>query len=207
MVEKFKNSFLGIFLKRLSKRIKLKTLLLFAILLSSNSFAWFLYATKVSNNITAYVKSWNVDFVVGDNNIEETVVFDVESLYPGMEDTFQQIHATNNGDTAARLEYRLESVTILGQMYTVSENMTNADLLDMVENDFPFSFSISSTNDFMEPYVGEATVDFRLTWPYESGNDELDTYWGQKAYEFNKNYPDEKSIKIVIRIMATQTEE
>lgn len=207
MVEKYKNSFIGIFLKKLSKRIRLKTLLLLAILLSSNSFAWFLYATRVSNNITAYVKSWNVDFIVGDNNVEETIVFDVESIYPGMEESFQQIHATNNGDTAAKLEYKVESATILGQKYTLSENLTNEELLEMLENDFPFSLTITSSNDFMDAYSGEATIDFRLTWPYESGDDELDTLWGHKAYSFNKNNPDEKSIKLVIKVMATQIEE
>ena len=44
-------------IKRLLKKFKLRTLLMLAILLSCNTFAWFIYATKVSNNISAYVRS------------------------------------------------------------------------------------------------------------------------------------------------------
>ena len=86
MKPKNKLSYIWIFFQKLFKRIKLRNLLFLAILMSCNSFAWFIYATKVSNNITAHVRSWNVNFIVGDNNIEETLTFDVESVYPGMTD-------------------------------------------------------------------------------------------------------------------------
>ena len=58
--------------KRKKRRIRLRTLFLLAITLASNSFAWFVYSTKVSNNITARVKSWHVNFEVGSGEeIEE----------------------------------------------------------------------------------------------------------------------------------------
>ena len=51
--------------KRKKRRIRLRTIFFLAITLASNSFAWFIYSTKVSNNITAKVKSWHVNFEIG----------------------------------------------------------------------------------------------------------------------------------------------
>ena len=121
MKPKNKLSYIWIFFQKLFKRIKLRNLLFLAILMSCNSFAWFIYATKVSNNITAHVRSWKVNFIVGDNNIEETLTFDVESVYPGMPDSLQVINATNNSDTSATLSYEIVSASILGEEYVVSD--------------------------------------------------------------------------------------
>ena len=207
MSNKFKSSFFWRFSKRLIKKIKLRNLLLIAILFSSNTFAWFLYATKVSNSITAHVKSWNVNFVVEDNNIEETLTFNVESIYPGMPTATQKIKANNYGDTPAKIEYSIISAEILGEEYKVSDTLTNDDLISMLKNDFPFSLIITIDNEDMEAHTGEATINFNLVWPYESGNDELDTIWGHKAYIFNENNPNKKNISLIIKVTATQKQD
>lgn len=204
MKPKNKLSYIWIFFQKLFKRIKLRNLLFLAILMSCNSFAWFIYATKVSNNITAHVQSWNVNFIVGDNNIEETLTFDVESVYPGMTDSFQTIKATNNSDTSATLSYEIVSASILGEEFVVSDTLTSDELTRKIENDYPFKLKVTIENGNMVANGGTAQINFSLVWPYESGNDELDTEWGHKAYIYHENNPDSKSITLVIKVTAIQ---
>ncbi|MDD6756526.1 MAG: hypothetical protein PUE33_00485 [bacterium] len=204
MKKQSKLSRILIFFQKLFKRIKLRNLLMLAILMSCNSFAWFIYATKVSNNITAHVRSWNVNFIVGDNNIEETLTFDVESVYPGMPDSLQVINATNNSDTSATLSYEIVSASILGEEYVVSDTLTSAELTRKIENDYPFKLKVEIDNGNMTANGGTAQIKFSLTWPFESGDDELDTEWGHKAYVYHENNPDSKSITLVIKVTAIQ---
>ena len=204
MKPKNKLSYIWIFFQKLFKRIKLRNLLFLAILMSCNSFAWFIYATKVSNNITAHVRSWKVNFIVGDNNIEETLTFDVESVYPGMPDYLQVINETNNSDTSATLSYEIVSASILGDEFVVSDTLTSAELTRKIENDYPFKLKVEIDNGNMTPNGGTAQIKFSLVWPFESGDDELDTEWGHKAYAYHENNPDSKSITLVIKVTAIQ---
>ena len=59
--------------KKIIKKVKFKTLFLLMITLASNSFAWFIYTTKVSSNISAKVREWNVSFDVNGENVETTI--------------------------------------------------------------------------------------------------------------------------------------
>ena len=45
----------------ISKYIKLRTLLILVVLLVFNSYAWFVFATKVSGGLTAHVTSCNIN--------------------------------------------------------------------------------------------------------------------------------------------------
>ena len=193
-------------IKRLLKKIKLRTLLMLAILLSCNTFAWFIYATKVSNNISAYVRSWKVNFIVGDNNIEETLSFDIESVYPGMPDTEQVITAENDSDLRANLEYEIVSASILGETYT-TDTMTSAEIEELIKIKYPFKLNIEIENGSMEAKGGKDNIKFNFTWPFESGDDELDTKWGYKAYQYKEENPDSKSIILIIKVTATQVNE
>ena len=191
-------------IKRIFKRIKLRTLFLLAILLSCNTFAWFIYATRVSNNISAYVKSWKVNFIVGENNIEETLSFDIESIYPGMEDTNQVITAQNDSDLSANLSYEIVSATIFGETIS-TDTMTPTEIEEYIANTYPFKLTIQVENGNMTANGGRDNISFRFSWPYESGDDELDTKWGYKAYQYKEENPDSKSIILVIKVMATQS--
>ncbi len=193
-------------IKRVLKKIKLRTLLMLAILLSCNTFAWFIYATKVSNNISAYVRSWKVNFIVGDNNIEETLSFDIESVYPGMPDTEQVITAENDSDLRANLEYEIVSASILGETYT-TDTMTSAEIEELIKTKYPFKLNIEIENGSMEAKGGKDNINFNFTWPFESGDDELDTKWGYKAYQYKEENPDSKSIILIIKVTATQVNE
>ena len=97
------------------RRIRLRTIFLLAITLASNSFAWFIYSTKVSNNITAKVRSWHVNFEVGAGEMaEEYIEINIDSLYPGMKDYQKVLRATNSGEADARIKYEIEKANILG---------------------------------------------------------------------------------------------
>ena len=189
--------------KSIFRRIRLRTIFLLFITLASNSFAWFIYSTKISNSITAKVQSWNVIFKVGDTESEEFIEFNVENLYPGMEDYEKVISVTNNGDSNASLSYEVESVKILGEELN-TDTISDEDILLMLQNNYPFHINLTLSNQIIAAQTGEENVTFTLTWPYESGNDELDTLWGNKAYMYHQDHPEEKSISLLIKLSATQ---
>ena len=193
--------------KLVIKKTKLSTLLLIAITFASNTFAWFIYATKVSAGVTAHVNAWDVMFTANDNKIEENVQFTIPSIYPGMEDYTDSVTAYNRGEQNATVDYEIVSAVILGVSYNVDGTTLTSDMLEnKLQSDFPFSITMGLTDEVMNPTSGRATFSLNVTWPYESGDDELDTYWGNKAYDFNLNNPGADSIVLEIKISAVQSE-
>ena len=147
-----------------------------------------------------------VNFIVGDNNIEETLSFDIESVYPGMPDTEQVITAENDSDLRANLAYEIVSASILGETYT-TDTMTSAEIEELIKIKYPFKLNIEIENGSMEAKGGKDNIKFNFTWPFESGDDELDTKWGYKAYQYKEENPDSKSIILIIKVTATQVNE
>ena len=108
-----------------------------------NSYVWFVYATKVSGRLTAYVSSWNVSFMAGEEEISTNILFDVSRIYPGMEKYTKTVTAHNNGDVPAVISYEIKSLKVLDNVYTVNDKVTSDDILNMIENDFPFKIKIT----------------------------------------------------------------
>lgn len=50
-------------INKIIKKIKLKNLISLICIFAFNTYAWFIYTTKVSTDLTAHVSAWNVDFV------------------------------------------------------------------------------------------------------------------------------------------------
>lgn len=48
---------------KILKKIKLRNLIVLIILLAFNTYAWFIYTTRVSSELTAHVSSWDVEFI------------------------------------------------------------------------------------------------------------------------------------------------
>lgn len=190
---------------RIVKKVKLKTIILLIIFLSFNSYAWFIYATKVSGGISAHITSWNVRFRAGEEEITTNVVFEVDKIYPGMEPQMKTLTAYNVGEMKAILDYNIRKIRILNQTYTVSDTMTQEDLLKKLES-YPFKLSFNIDNTNLNEENGSANFDIKLIWDFESGNDELDTEWGVKAYEYNKEFPNSSSIYVEVDVSATQHE-
>ena len=191
--------------KKIRRKVRLRTLFFLALTLASNSFAWFIYSTKVSNSITAKVRSWNVDFEVGDSDAEEYVEINIDSLYPGMETFNRTIKASNKGETDAQISYEVVEASILGDNL-LGTDKTSDEILNSLRNDYPFSINLRTSNNIVHAGGGVETISFTVTWPYDSGQDAEDTRWGTLAYDYHNANPDKSSISLLIKITAVQIE-
>lgn len=190
-------------LKKL-KKIKLRHLVLLILLLSFNSYAWFIYSTKVSTGMSAHVTSWNITFQVGEEMVESNLKIDLDRIYPGMETYEREIIVQNKGEAKASLSYEIEKVTILGNQYEVSESLTSSQLETMLKEEYPFKINIVTNEENMQNDGGYGTFKVTVEWPFESSNDELDTYWGERAYEYYSLHPNMTSLEVIVKLMAIQ---
>ena len=191
--------------KKLFKKVKLRTIFLLAITLASNSFAWFIYTTKVSSNISAKVREWNVTFDVNGQTVEKTIEINIDSLYPGMESYSQTLTASNSGEARAQITYEVITAKVLGDDL-MTLGYTDAEIVNYLRSNYPFSIDFNVSNDIIQSN-GEETITISVSWPYESGHDEEDTKWGSLAYTYHQNYPDIPSIDLSIKITAYQIAE
>lgn len=188
------------------KKIKLRNLIILLLLLAFNTYAWFIYTSKVSVGLTASVSSWNVEFTTLEGEVTTEMEIDVERIYPGMETFEKIIEVYNRGETGANLSYEIKSLKIMDELYEVTEDsgLTSEDIENKIEQEYPFKIIIEKDESGLSTENGKGTFTIKVEWPYESGNDELDTTWGNKAYEFYSLNPGEKSIQMRIELIATQ---
>ena len=66
--------------EKLKKVVKPHQIVLLIILIGSNSFAWFIYATKVNNTMDAHVRAWDVLFQSGDSPIVDYVDLNIDDI-------------------------------------------------------------------------------------------------------------------------------
>lgn len=191
--------------KKIIKKVKFKTLFLLMITLASNSFAWFIYTTKVSSNISAKVREWNVSFDVNGENVEKTIEINIDSLYPGMTTYTQTLTASNSGEARAQISYEVIRANILGDDLT-GMNYSDIQIINYLRSYYPFSIDFHVSNDIVQAN-SEETVTISVSWPYESGQDEEDTKWGNLAYTYHSSHLDTPSIDLSIKITAYQIEE
>lgn len=188
----------------LKKRLRRRTLFFLILTLMANTFAWFIYSNKVSNNITTGVKSWKINFKQDGVDIVNNVEFKIDSIYPGMPDYTNYLSITNIGETAANISYEVEEIKILDEFYN-SDMYSSTDLINRLKDNYPFKMNFSINNQ--EVGTGQTSeFTFSLVWPYESGHDEADTYWGKKSASFKEQYPDKEQIAIKVKIIAGQKE-
>ena len=186
----------------LKKRLRRRTLFFLILALMANTFAWFIYSNKVSNNITTGVKSWKINFKQDGVDIVNNVEFKIDSIYPGMPDYTNSLSITNIGETAANISYEVEEIKILDEFYN-SDMYSSTDLINRLKDNYPFKMNFSINNQ--EVGTGQTSeFTFSLVWPYESGHDEADTYWGKKSASFKEQYPDKEQIAIKVKIIAGQ---
>lgn len=188
----------------LKKRLRRRTLFFLILTLMANTFAWFIYSNKVSNNITTGVKSWKINFKQDGVDIVNNVEFKIDSIYPGMPDYTNSLSITNIGETAANISYEVEEIKILDEFYN-SDMYSSTDLINRLKDNYPFKMNFSINNQ--EVGTGQTSeFTFSLVWPYESGHDEADTYWGKKSASFKEQYPDKEQIAIKVKIIVGQKE-
>ena len=209
-----KNKVLKAIYKAIKKRFKFSYLLFMSLLFVSNSFAWFIYMNKIDSDIDVKVKAWNVSFRFDNQTMSDYIKFEIDEIYPGMEDNEQKVTVTNDGEVSAKLYYELVSVRIFDKNYEVSEGaMTSSELEDTINKNYPFKIKISSDKDIISAKGGIASFLVTVTWPYETlddnGNlkDEDDTYWGNKAYQYTKANSETPCIQLNVKLSATQINE
>ena len=191
-------------------------LIFLVLLVVSNTFAWFIYATKIDSNVSVHVRAWNVLFEAGDNVVTDMINITVDSIYPGMDDYEYEITAHNRSDVSASLSYEILSARILDQEYIttvgraalgqqpVATDLTSAQLEAKLANDYPFSISVDVSGNVIALGDGEETYTLSVIWPYENNQDDVDTYWGINAYQFKESNPLDPSITLRIKIIITQ---
>ena len=188
------------------KKVKLKNIIILLLILAFNTYAWFIYATKVSMGLEIKVSAWNVEFVAGEDEATGNIRIELDSVQPGMEDFEKIIEVHNKGETPATLDYEIKSLKVLEEYYEVSEETgITEDFIKQKIAEYPFKIEITKDSDEIEAGTGNANFTVSVRWPYESGNDELDTKWGNAAYEYHLQNPDEKSIVLNIDLIATQS--
>ena len=131
------NKVLKAIYKAKKKRFKFSYLLFMSLLFVSNSFAWFIYMNKIDSDIDVKVKAWNVSFRFDNQTMSDYIKFEIDEIYPGMEDNEQKVTVTNDGEVSAKLYYELVSVRIFDKNYEVSEGaMTSSELEDTINKNY-----------------------------------------------------------------------
>ena len=203
-------------IKKKRSLIRPSKLIFLIVLIASNTFAWFIYATKIDSNVSVHVRSWNVVFEAGENEVTDTINLSVDSIFPGMDNYNYEIKAYNRTEVSASLSYQILSAKILNQEFISKEgrlalgeeeqetDLTSLQLEDKLRNDYPFSISVGISNPVIDLGTGEETYTLSVVWPYENNHDDIDTMWGINSYEYKKSNPDDPSITLKIKIIITQ---
>lgn len=142
-----------------------------AVILVSGTYAWFVYFSNVQTSMTGHVVGWNIEFD-GDNDVDQEVTFQVQKIYPGMDDFEGAMTITNSGDASADIGSVLKSVTIFGETYSVGdlldgERVNSAGLVEYLNKHFPFKFNFVVD----KPVIAKGeTANFSagVTWAYET---------------------------------------
>ncbi len=203
--------------KKISKKTFIILRLLFVFfLIIGNTFAWFIYTTKVDNKIDVHVRAWNVLFQAGEQAVEDYVNLDVDSIFPGMDDYIYSLQARNQGDVDATLSYVALEARIFDEQYITVEgrevagqevqegDLTSAELLSKLASEYPFTITVGLSSTNISSHDGVATYNFTVVWPFETGDDEEDTRWGIIASNYKKSHPDSSSITLRIKVIITQ---
>lgn len=194
---------------KIMKKIKIRNLIILILLLVFNAYAWFVYTTKVSADLSAHVSAWDVQFVAKDGGISSNMIIKVEKVYPGMEDFEKIIDVQNRGEVNVQLGYEIESARIMDETFERNEEtgLTSEIIEEKLKNDYPFKINIVKDDSKLMNGSGDGSFKITVVWPYESGDDEADTNWGRKAYEYYENNPDKECIELKLVLKATQTKD
>lgn len=204
--------------RRKRRRLKLQTLFMLSLTLIFNTYAWFLYVTTVSTNMTVHVDAWSVNFEVDNQIVEKEFVLAVDHAYPGMDEVEKSVTIKNSGEKKAELTYTISRARILNQEYVVEDELTadeiaaltgaeikvtSDELKRMISEDFPFKITITNSSDILD-INQEANVTMKFAWEYDTGDDALDTQYGVESYEYYQNNPGKSAIEVRIKIVAQQ---
>ena len=189
---------------KIIKTIKIRNIIFLILLLIFNTYAWFIYATRVSTGISAHVSSWNVEFSTGEDETTTNIVIELDRIYPGMETVRKEVSVKNKGEISAKLDYDIIALKVMEEEYKLGEDMTSEELENKMKSEYPFKVNIVKDDAELLQGIGPGRFSVTIEWPFESGDYELDTLWGSKAYEYYSLNPGAKSVEIEITLIAEQ---
>ncbi len=190
----------------ISKKEKIKNMIILVLLLVANSYAWFIYNTEVDTDISVHVSAWSVQFVIDGSPSVANMTIDISEIRPGMDEYTKIIKVYNAGDTEAELRYEVQSLRVMNTTYSVQGGLTCEAIENRMNNSYPFSIEIEILTTGFEPeenLIGEYIIS--VNWPFESGDDVADTSWGNNAYDFHNNNPTQSFISLNINLIAVQS--
>lgn len=211
--------------KSLATRIIL--ILLFCVILIINTYAWL--STQVDVSVKGFhgdVTSWDVSYYVNANEnqiLDQTAIFTIEDLYPGMPLREDRVHIYNLGEASTDIEYEIISVKVFGQEVLSQLDIKksgNTVSIFSADSNYPFNVSYTYDKDYLQhQYIDDtttpeahATFKFNVNWAYEGqgaadeklAKDILDTQFGKQAYAYYKDSANDpsKAIEIQIKIRS-----
>ncbi len=111
--------------KNKRKANKVKSLILKICLLLFNfifaTFAWFVSSIILETNVDVNIAAWEVDFKNNQESLANTLQFNVENFYPGMDEQTKEIEIINLGEKKANITYTVEKLQLLGKEYFVRD--------------------------------------------------------------------------------------
>jgi len=189
---------------KIGRKIRIRHIVLLIMLLLVNSYAWFIFSTKVSMGLTGHVASWSINFTSGSGDQVTYMTLHVDRVYPGMEEASEILNIANTGTEDADLNYEILSFRIFNDEYDQSGTLTSEDLEDMLKNDYPFKFDFIRSSEIIDSLIGTATFEITLNWDYESGDDAADTNYGELAYDYYATNPTDPAIEVLLEVQAVQ---
>lgn len=189
---------------KIGRKIRIRYLVLLIMLLITNSYAWFIFSTKVGMSLTAHVATWSINFTSGTGETVTYMTLHVDRIFPGMEEASELLNITNSGTESADLNYEILSFRIFNDEYEQDNTYTSEDLEDMLKNDYPFKFDFIRSTEVIPSLTGAATFEITLNWPYESNDDAADTDYGEQAYTYYATNPTEPAIEVILEVQAIQ---
>lgn len=211
--------------KKIYLRLNLISVFFVVVSFISVTLAWFVYSGLSTVSTEVAVKAWYIELEKDGNKTSNEVVISLDEIYPGMETIEEEIKIKNLGDSDAKVDYKIESVRILGndEDNYISDETTNSEFIeDKISHDYPFHINIDLSKQFILAQSDESTFKVSISWPLDSGNDkdsywgndEFDSYWGNEAYKFkleeqnkkinDNNYQIRASIRLDIKLTAEQ---
>ena len=223
--------------KTKSMTVRISLLLIFSVILIVNTYAWFSIQKDVNlGGLEGNVTSWDVSYFVNEDTneiLDQTAVFTIDELYPGMPVREDIVHIYNRGTTGTTIKYELLSVKVFGQevLDKLKEDpngiKTEGNTTNIFANKEEYPFNISYTydkNTLVGQYVDDittpnaaATFKFNVNWEYEEGDTEeeikardlLDTKFGKDAYSYYQNEENNptKAVEIYVKITSSMAKE
>ena len=130
---------------KIMKKVKIKNILLLIVLLAFNAYAWFLFTTRATMDLSAHVSSWNVEFVPQGGVASSNITVTVDNIYPGMPNYERTVRVNNRGEIAADLSYEVSRLKVLNDNYTAgTSGITSDTLKTRMQSSYPFTITVTT---------------------------------------------------------------